>query len=110
STVTVLKTASGELFTGALTELSEMLVDDLPVDGDPFEINGEIYFVCEKNLNDRSKPVIGVIPLVVRNPSSVSNINHYLDCLSVAHKKVLFRKGQEESDLSNSDKMIIVPD
>ncbi|HEX2919776.1 MAG TPA: hypothetical protein VHO50_01290 [Bacteroidales bacterium] len=88
-------------------ELSEILVDDLPTDGDPFEINGEIYFVCERNLDDRSKPTIGVIPLIVRNPSSVSNIDHYLECLSVAHRKVLFSKGQEITDLPNSDTMVI---
>ena len=31
------------------TDLPEMSVDQIPTDGDPLEIKGELYYVCEKN-------------------------------------------------------------
>ena len=90
------------------TDLPEISVEHLPSDGDPIEINNELYFVCERDYREADVPVVGVIPLVVRNPSSVSNIEQYVRCLSMAHRKVLF-KNQEgnNTDLQHSEEMII---
>jgi hypothetical protein len=89
-------------------ELPEMSVDKLPTDGDPLEIKGEMYYVCE-NINNQQLelPLIGVIPLVVRNPSKVINIESYIRCLSLAHRKVLFKNDRGICDLENCDEMII---
>lgn len=55
-------------------------------DGDPLEIKGELYYVCENIHEQHSDPsAIGVIPLVVRNPAKVLNIKDYIQCLSLAH-------------------------
>jgi hypothetical protein len=89
-------------------ELPEMTVDNLPTDGDPLEINGEMYYVCEdpcKQKTDISE--IGVIPLIVRNPSEVTDIRSYIHCLSLAHRKVLFRNENGICDLENCKEMII---
>jgi hypothetical protein len=88
--------------------LPEMSVDQIPTDGDPLEINGELYFVCEQNYKQQiGSPVIGVIPLVVRNPARVLNIKKYLQCLSIAHRKVQFKNDKGICDLNNCDEMII---
>lgn len=85
----------------------EISSDRIPSDGDPLQIDGEMYFVCERNLDRPDGPEIGVIPLVVRNPSRISNIKHYIDCLSMAHRKVLFRNSQGISGLEDSEEMIV---
>jgi hypothetical protein len=88
--------------------LPEMSVEQIPTDGDPLEINGELYFVCEQNYKQQvDSPMIGVIPLVVRNPAKVLNIKQYIDCLSIAHRKVKFKNDRGICDLDNCDEMII---
>jgi hypothetical protein len=90
------------------TGLPEMSVDKFPTDGDPLEIEGELYFVCEQNYKQHvDPPLIGVIPLVVRNPAKVLNINNYIHCLSIAHRKVQFKNDKGICDLDNCDEMII---
>jgi hypothetical protein len=83
-------------------------VNQIPTDGDPLEIKGEMYYVCEGP--DKKEPGsvdIGVIPLVVRNPAKVSNIEEYIKCLSIAHRKVQFKNKKGTCDLNNCDEMII---
>jgi hypothetical protein len=88
--------------------LPEMSVEKVPTDGDPMEINGEMYYVCENPCRQKSSLAeIGVIPLVVRNPSAVTDIKSYIHCLSLAHRKVLFRNASGICDLENCDEMII---
>jgi hypothetical protein len=91
------------------TVLPEISVDKLPVEGDPIEIEGEMYYVCEKAKPQQSySSVIGVIPLVVRNPANVKNIKEYINCLSIAHRRVLFKnKSGGCCDLDNCEEMII---
>jgi hypothetical protein len=90
------------------SDLPEMSVDNIPTDGDPLEINGELYFICEQNYKQQIDPsVIGVIPLVVRNPANVLNIKKYLQCLAIAHRKVQFNNENGICDLDNCDEMII---
>ncbi len=90
------------------TDLPEVSVEQIPTDGDPLEIDKELYFVCEINYKQNSEPpVIGVIPLVVRNPAKVENIKNYIHCLSIAHRKVQFRNENEICDLDNCNEMII---
>jgi hypothetical protein len=90
------------------TDLPEMSVDQLPSDGDPLEINGELYFVCENKYKQKSYPrAIGVIPLVVRDPAKILNIQNYIHCLSIAHRKVQFRNDKGICDLDNCNEMII---
>jgi hypothetical protein len=89
-------------------ELPEVSVNQIPVEGDPIEINGEMFYVCESS--DKEKPgflEIGVIPLVVRNPAKVLNIENYIKCLSIAHRKVQFKNEKGSCDLNNCDEMII---
>lgn len=88
-------------------KLPEITFDHMPEKGDPVEVEGEMYYVCELENCSSPDPSIGVIPLVVRNPSSVSNIKEYLKCLSVAHRRVQFINKQGETDLEHSDEMII---
>jgi hypothetical protein len=88
------------------TELPEMSVDQFPVDGDELEIHGETYYVC-KFAQEFVSPLIGVIPLVVRNPSNVPNIKNYIECLSIAHRRVLYKNANGICDLDNCDEMII---
>lgn len=90
------------------TELPEISVENLPSDGDPIEINNELYFVCERNYSEPAEPVIGVIPLVVRNPSRVSNIEQYVRCLSMAQRQVQFRNKGKSTDLQQAEEMIIL--
>ena len=90
------------------TDLPEMSVDQIPTDGDPLEIKEELYFVCEQNYKQHADPpVIGVIPLVVRNPAKVLNIKKYIQCLSIAHRKVHFKNDKGICDLDNCNEMII---
>jgi hypothetical protein len=90
------------------TDLPQIKVDQVPVEGDPFEINGEMYYVCEKNYGQKAGfQKIGVIPLVVRNPTKVVSIKNYIKCLSIAHRRVQFTKDKEICDLDNCDEMII---
>ena len=90
------------------SHLPEILVDQLPTDGDPLEIKGEMYYVCETDFKQEfDSPLIGVIPLVVRDPAKVSNIKTYIKCLSIAHRKVLFKNIRGICDLENCDEMII---
>lgn len=88
-------------------KLPEITVENIPEAGDPIEIEGEMYYVCEQDKGDETVPSIGVIPLVVRNPSSVSNIRQYVECLSVAHRRIKFKNRQGETDLEHSEEMII---
>jgi hypothetical protein len=56
-------------------DLTEIKTDQVPVDGDPLEIDSEIYYVCEtKCMKNNGFQKIGVIPMVVKNPSVVQNI------------------------------------
>jgi hypothetical protein len=87
------------------TELPDLLVSELPSDGDPIEVNGEIYFVCEKNY--AGDDTLGVIPLIVKNPSAVTNIGKYVKCLSTAQRRIQFRNKNGNSGLENSEEMII---
>ena len=90
------------------THLPEISVDQLPTDGDPLEIKGEMYYVCETDFKQEfDSALIGVIPLVVRDPAKVSNIKTYIKCLSIAHRKVLFKNTRGICDLENCDEMII---
>lgn len=89
-------------------DLPEVSVDRFPDEGDPIEIEGELFFVCEQDYKPKSDlPVIGVIPLVVRNPASVPNINKYIECLKVAHRKVKFKNDKGDCDIKCCDEMII---
>ncbi len=90
------------------TYLPEMSVDHLPTDGDPIEINEELYFVCEEaDIQQSDPPAIGVVPLIVRNPAKVLNIQNYIQCLSIAHRKVQFMNDQGICDFDNCTEMII---
>ena len=90
------------------TDLPEIRVDKMPVDGDPLEINNEMYFVCETKYDDKDgKQKIGVIPLVVRNPAKVENIENYLKCLSTAQRRIRYRKENKICDFNDCDEMVI---
>jgi hypothetical protein len=90
------------------TDLPEMSVNQIPTDGDPLEIKGELYFVCEQNRKQQADlPVIGVIPLIVKNPAKVLNIKEYIHCLSIAHRKVQFGNEKGICDLDHCDEMVI---
>lgn len=85
-----------------------MVLDNLPADGDPLEIDGQLYFVCENTGLVGNGGTIGVIPLIVRNPSIIKDINRYINCLSRAHRKVMFRNKQGACDLENCEEMVIL--
>ena len=90
------------------TELPDMSVDNIPTNGDALEIKGEVYYVCENISKQPSDPqMIGVIPLIVKNPSNVSNIKEYIQCLSLAHRRVQFKNAKGNCDIENCDEMII---
>ena len=90
------------------TDLPEIKLDRLPADGDPIEIEGEMYYACETT-NQETDGVrkIGVIPLVVKNPDKVVNINSYIKCLSIAQRRIQYRKKNNICDLNDCDEMII---
>ena len=89
-------------------DLPEMSFDQIPTDGEPLEINGELYFVCEQNYKQTiDSLVIGVIPLVVKNPAKVLNIKEYIHCLTIAQRKLQFKNDKGICDLANCDEMII---
>ncbi len=90
------------------TDLPEITVDRMPADGDPVEIDREMYYACEKNSQEaEGVPVIGVIPLVVKDPSRVVNIESYIKCLSIAHRRVQFMKDNNICELNDCDEMVI---
>ena len=92
------------------TGLPEITVNQFPADGDPLEIDREMYYVCEtKSKEGDGLQGIGVIPLVVKNPAKIQNIKSYIDCLSIAHRRVQFRKNNNICDFNDCDKMIISP-
>lgn len=86
-------------------KLPEMALDQPPSEGDPLEINGDMYFVCE--LYPDQGETVRVIPLIVRNPQDVKDIKMYIECLTLAHRKVKFRNKQGYCDLENCEEMII---
>ena len=90
------------------TDLPPLIAESPPQEGDPVEINHEMYYICEIN-NDKSGEIssIGVIPLVVKNPKKVLNINSYINCLSIAHKKIQFRKKNKSCEFDECDEMLI---
>lgn len=91
------------------TVLPEITVDQELINGDPLEIKGEIYYVCNLPLNTNPDPSItAVIPLIVKNPARIKNITEYLQCLSLAHRRVLFKNANGSCDLENCDEMIIM--
>ena len=87
------------------TVLPELTIEQIPSDGDPVEIDGELYFVCE--LMNEGDSVIGVIPLIVKNPAKIPNINKYIECLSIAHRRVQFKNKKGPCGLETCDEMII---
>jgi len=90
------------------TDLPEITVDQVPVGGDPLEIEREMYYVCEtKHKEKDGLQEIGVIPLIVKNPDKVTNIKDYIKCLSIAHRRIQFRKEKNICDLNDCDEMII---
>jgi hypothetical protein len=90
------------------TDLPEIKLDRLPVDGDPIEIESEMYYACEiTNQETDGVRKIGVIPLVVKSPTKVQNIKSYINCLSIAHRRIQFRKRNNICDLNDCDEMII---
>ncbi len=90
------------------TGLSSVILENCPEDGDPLELDKEMYYVCERNCTrDGDIISIGVIPLVIRNPQIVRNIESYIKCLSLAHRRVRFMKQSKVCDFENCDEMII---
>jgi len=87
----------------------ELMVDQIPEKGDPLEIDKELYFVCENDdkllLGNHNE--IGVIPLVIRDPTKVKNIKEYINCLSIAHRRVNFKNENGSCDLDECNEMII---
>ncbi len=90
------------------TELPEITVDRIPVNGDPVEIEQEMYYACETEHQEPDGILkIGLIPLVVKNPSGISNIESYIKCLSMAKRRIQFRKENNICDLTDCDEMVI---
>jgi hypothetical protein len=89
------------------SSLPEITVNKPPVDGDPLEIDREIYYVCSANLKEIDGQKIGVIPLVVRNPAMVDNIDRYIKCLTIAQRRVQFRKANNICNFNDCDEMVI---
>jgi hypothetical protein len=90
------------------TNLPEIMVDSIPVDGDPVEIEKEMYYACETNHEEKNGvQEIGVIPLVVRNPCRVENIRNYIKCLSIAQRRIHYRKDNDICDFNDCDEMEI---
>ena len=89
------------------TILPEITVKRLLVDGDPLEIEKEMCFVCEANLKEMDEQKTGVIPLVVKNPAKVENIESYIKCLTIAQRRIQFRKANNICDFNDCDEMVI---
>jgi hypothetical protein len=71
------------------TELPEVTVDHIPVNGDPLEIDSQMYFVCEtKNQVTDGRQPVGVIPLVIKNTTEIKSIESYLESLYVALRRM----------------------
>jgi hypothetical protein len=87
--------------------LPEITVNNLPVSGDPLEIEKEMYYVCETNPENKEDKEIGVIPLIVKNPASVTNIDSYIKCLSIAQRRIQFRRANNICDFNDCDEMVI---
>lgn len=88
--------------------LPGITIDKVPHEGDPIEVNGEMYYVCEKESGDQDNiKEIGVIPLVVRNPAAIPNIRTYIECLTIARRRIKFRKENNICGLEDCDEMII---
>lgn len=88
-------------------DLPDMSVSELPSDGDPLEISGELYFVCERDYTRPDIPVIGVMPLIVKNASGITNMDQYVKCLSKAHRRVQGKDKADGSTQENSEEIII---
>jgi hypothetical protein len=90
------------------TELPLIIVDSIPVDGDPVEIESEMYYACETKYKEKNGvQEIGVIPLVVRNPTKVVNIGNYIKCFSIAQRRIQFRNDNNICDFNDCDEMTI---
>jgi hypothetical protein len=90
------------------THLPEVVLDQKLTTGDPLEINGEMFYVCElPGRESTDSSVLPLIPLVVRNPANIPDIKEYIKCLSMAHRRVQFRNRQGVCDLESCDEMII---
>jgi hypothetical protein len=90
------------------SELPEVAFDKPPSEGDPVEIEDEMYYVCEINRQEQSGQVaVGLIPLVVRDPTKIKKIGQYLNCLSIAHRKVLFKNENGSCDFESCNEMRI---
>ena len=88
--------------------LPAITLEQIPVPGDPLEIETEMYYACEiEDQGDDGLHRIGVIPLVVRNPAGVTDIETYITCLSTAHRRIQFRKQNNICDFNDCDEMII---
>jgi len=71
------------------TELPEVTVDRVPVNGDPLEIDSQMYFICEtKNQMTDGRQTVGVIPLVIKNVTKIKNIESYLKSLHIALRRM----------------------
>ena len=70
-------------------ELPELTVDRVPVNGDPLEIDSQMYFICEtKNQMTDGRQTVGVIPLVIKNVTKIKNIESYLKSLHIALRRM----------------------
>jgi|WetSurMetagenome_2_1015567.scaffolds.fasta_scaffold00132_18 hypothetical protein len=79
------------------TELDSVTVDTCPRDGDPIEIDHEMYYVCETDCAGTGDiRSIGVIPLVAKDPAKIPDVKDYINCLSVAHKRAQPGKGDKK--------------
>jgi hypothetical protein len=77
-------------------ELQSITIEACPPDGEPIEINNEMYYVCETECDESGEiKSIGVIPLVAKDPGKIKDIKGYVNCLSIAHKRVSLRKNRK---------------
>ena len=71
------------------THLPELTVYSVPVNGDPLEIDSQMYFVCEtKNQVTDGRQTVGVIPLVIKDVAKIISIESYLESLHVALRRM----------------------
>ena len=60
-----------------------------PVNGDPLEIDSQMYFVCEtKDQVTDGMQAVGVIPLVIKNTTRIKSLESYLESLQVALRRM----------------------